>query len=173
MAEFYSAAAGQSPPLPWTNLSPPHTSHWHARAASQCFCWCFVLRPPPIYRSPIHAGTPLWIDTYPVNFLPSSARRPSSNSFSFNFSLPHSFPNFPCLSGRLSPIPLHLGVLPIPRVRKLGLGRADISGDVERLLNRNGSGSRFMAPLHPAGQTKRPLPHHGFLQIVPAAQAAG
>ena len=25
MAEFYSAAAGQSPPLPWTNLSPPHT----------------------------------------------------------------------------------------------------------------------------------------------------
>ena len=23
MAEFYSAAAGQSPPLPWTNLSPP------------------------------------------------------------------------------------------------------------------------------------------------------
>ena len=40
MAEFYSAAAGQSPPLPWTNLSPPHTGkpglYRHRRNRSAC-----------------------------------------------------------------------------------------------------------------------------------------
>ena len=34
MAEFYSAAAGQSPPLPWTNLSPPHTQAGNTRISA-------------------------------------------------------------------------------------------------------------------------------------------
>ena len=50
----------------------------------------FCVATPHPSTDPLYIPVGLWMDTYPVNFLPSNARRPSANSFSFNFSLPHS-----------------------------------------------------------------------------------